>query len=195
VALAVGLAACSSGGARPVATPRFFAAAPTAYLLTLDQLHIGGFTTAERAHALGEQALSAGDAQLDTALRAAGMGGAATVRYFRQVSDLATANGFVDARSTVVSFAAAGPAHRAYLAEVRHTDAVPGILPESTDALGDEAHADQLTENGPGGVTLVEVTLVIRNANLVELLVIRGRQGGTGLADALVLGHTWLAAQ
>jgi hypothetical protein len=194
--LAVSLAACSGGGnGAPSPTPRLFTGAAASYLLGLDQLHIAEFTVAEVAHQLGEQALSTGDAQLDTALRAAGLQDAATVRYFRVPADLATANGFLDVRSTVLRFGGAGAAHRAFLAEVRHTDDVPHIVPESTDALGDEAHGDQLTEAAPDGVQLVEATVIIRNANLVELVVIRGRLGGTGMSDALVLGHTWLSGQ
>jgi len=190
------MCACSgSGGAAPSPTPRLFTGLAASYLLGLDQLHVAGFTVAEVAHQVGEQELSAGDAQLATALRAAGLGDAATVRYFRTPPDLATANGFLDVRSTVLRFDGDGAAHRAFLAEVRHTDAVRHIVPESTDAAGDEAHGDQLTEGGPDGVQLVEATAILRNANLVELVVIRGRLGGTSFSDVLVLAHTWLSGQ
>lgn len=187
------LAACGGGGGSPSPTPVVFRGPATSYLLGLDQLHVSEFTVAEKAQTLGEQALSDGDAQLDTALRAAGLQDAATVRYFRQVADLSTANGFVDVRSTVMRFGSGGAAHRAYLAEVRHTDAVPNIVPESTDALGDEAHADQLTATAPDGTQVVEATVIMRNANLVQIVVVRGRVGGTGVGDAIVLAHTWLA--
>jgi hypothetical protein len=194
---ALGLVACSSGSssAAPSATPPGFRAAATAYLLGLDQLRVPDFTVDEPPHSVGETVLGAGDAQLALALRAAGLQDAATVRYFRDVADLATSNQFIDVRSTVMRFDGPGAAHRAYLAEVRHTDAVRGIVPVSTDALGDEAHGAQVTAVAPEGVQVVEVTLIVRNDNLVELLVVRGRLGGTGLSDALVLGHRWLAGQ
>lgn len=188
------LTACGSGGGSSP-TPTVFPRAASTYLLTLDQLRVAGFTVDEAVHSIGSSAASAGDPQLETALRAAGMRDAATVRYFRDVPDLATANGFIDVRSTVLGFAGAGAAHRAFLAETRHTDAVPHIVPESTDALGDEAHAGILTETDPNGVQVVEITVVTRHANLVEIVIIRGRQGGTSLADALILAHRQLATQ
>jgi len=189
------LSSCGGGGGAPSPTPTLFTRGAVAYLLTLDQLRVAGFTVDEAAHTVGSSGVSAGDPQLQTGLRAAGMRDAATVRYFRDVPDLATADGFIDVRSTVLAFSGGGPAHRAFLAEVRHTDAVPHIVPESTDALGDEAHADLLTVTSPDGVPVVELTVITRHANLVEIVVIRGRQGGTSLADALILAHRQLAGQ
>lgn len=194
--VAVVLASCSgSGGGVPSPTPTFFTHSASSYLLALDQLRVADFTVADPAHTLGVDTASAGDTQLAVALRAAGMRDAATVRYFRSVPELATANGFLDVRSTVLRFASTGDAHRALLAEERHSDGVPSIVPESTDALGEEGHADQLGVTGPDGVQLVELTVMTRNANLVELLVVRGRLGGTSLSDALVLAHRQLASQ
>lgn len=191
------LASCGSGGggASPSPTPRLFTGGTAGYLLTLDEIRIAGFTVNEPAHTLSLEQVAAGDTQLAVALRAAGMQQASTVRYFRDVPDLATANGFIDVRNTVLRFASAGQAHRGYLAEARHTDAVPHIVPESTDALGDEAHADQFTTTDPSGVQVVEDTVIVRNANLVDILVVRGRLGGTGLSDALLLTHHLLAGQ
>ncbi len=199
VCLAMFLASCAGGGGSsggsPSPTPPLFTHSAASYLLTLDDLRIAGFTVNEAAHSVSLESVSAGDSQLALALRAAGMQQAATTRFFRTVSDLGTANGFIDVRSTVLRFADPGSAHRAYLAEVRHTDAVPRIVPESTDALGDEAHADELTETSPDGVPVVEDTVIVRNANLIDLLVVRGRLGGTGLSDALLVAHRLLAAR
>ena len=186
------LAGCSGGGPAGQ-TPTLHTRAATAYLLTLDELHVADFAVQEAAHRVGYDSVSAGDAQLAVALRAAGLEDAATIRYFRSVAELATANGFVDVRSTVLRFASVGASHRAFLAEVRHTDAVPGIVPDSTDSLGDEAHADLLRATAPEGTQVLEVTVLIRTANLVEMLVVRGRVGGTSLDDALVLAHRLLA--
>jgi hypothetical protein len=188
------LSGCSgSGGDSPAPTPAVFTRGAASYLLGIDQLRVAGFTVAEAPHAVGFGAASAGDSQLSVALRANGLQDGATVRYFRDVPDLATANGFIDVRSTVLRFAGGGPAHRAFLAEVRHTDAVPHVVPESTDALGDEAHGDLLTVTDADGVQVLEATVMVRNANLVELLVVRGRVGGTSLDDALILAHRQLA--
>ena len=188
------LAACN-GSSGPAPWPSLLTKPASTYLLTLDELRVPGFTVDEPAHTLGYDSASAGDPQLSTALHAAALQDAATTRFFRDVSELGTANGFIDVRSTVLRFPATGAAHRAYLAETRHTDAVPGIVAESTDALGDEAHAGQLTVTSPDGVQLIEVTVVVRNANLVELLIVRGRLGGTSLADALTLAHRQLSGQ
>jgi len=71
----------------------------------------------------------------------------------------------------------------------KQVDAVPSMVPASAGVLGDEAHADQLMSVSPQGVQLVEVTLTWRVDNLVAQLVVRGRDGGTGLSDALILAH------
>jgi len=189
------LTACSGTNASPSPTPSRFAQPASAYLLTLDELRVAGFTLDEQPHSIGFDAASAGDPQLAIALRAAPLQDGSTERFFRTVPDLGSANGFIDVRSTVLRFATTGAAHRAFLAEVRHTDAVPHIVPDSTDALGDEAHADELTETSPDGVQVVELTVIMRNVNLVELLVVRGRLGGTSLGDALILAHRQLSGQ
>ena len=188
------MAACNGSGG-PVASPSLLTKPASAYLLTLDELRVPSFTVDEPAHTVGYDSVSAGDPQLSTTLHAAALQDASTTRFFREVSELGTANGFIDVRSTVLRFPTTGAAHRAYLAETRHTDAVHGIVGESTDALGDEAHADQLTATSPDGVQLIEVTVIVRNANLVELLIVRGRLGGTSLADALTLAHRQLSGQ
>jgi hypothetical protein len=113
----------------------------------------------------------------------------ATVRYFREVPELATANGPVDVRSTVLRFGSVGDAHAAYGGLTKRVDAVPSMVPASAGVLGDEAHADQLMSVSPQGVELIEVTITWRVENVVAQLVVRGREGGTGLSDALILAH------
>jgi hypothetical protein len=117
------------------------------------------------------------------------------VRYFRAVPELGTANGPVDVRSTVLRFGSAGAGHDAYGAMTRHTDAVPSMVAVSAGVLGDEAHGDVIESVSPAGVRLVEATVTWRVANLVSVLVVRGRSGGTGLADALLLAHAQAAGE
>ncbi len=161
------LAACGSGGSLP--SP-LHTAAPATYLLSLDELRTPGFAVAEEPHG------TAGDCA------------AATVRYFREVPELALANGPLDVRSTVLRCASVAQAATAYAAAMKRTDAVGGATPESTGVLGDAAHADVLRVSS-GGVGLVEVTLTWRSANLVSTLVMRERDAGNPLADALILAH------
>jgi len=161
------LAACGSGGSPPAA---LHTAAPATYLLSLDELRTPGFTVAEGPH--------------DTA----GDCAAATVRYFREVPELALSNGPLDVRSTVLRCGSIAQATAAYAAAVKRTDAVGGETPESAGVLGDAAHADTLRVSS-AGVGLVEVTLSWRSANLVSTLVIRERDAGNPLADALILAH------
>ena len=169
------LAGCGSG-ASPPATPTFFARAASAYLLTLDELRTPGFTVSEAAHDATGEACPA-----------------ATARYFRSVSELATSNGPVDVRTTVLRCPSVGAAAAAYSTLVARTDAVSGETAESAGALGDVAHADELRTTGDG-VGLVEVTVTWRTANLVSVLVDRERDAGSGLADALILAHAQAAA-
>ncbi|HEV7678373.1 MAG TPA: hypothetical protein VGQ42_07380 [Candidatus Dormibacteraeota bacterium] len=120
---------------------------------------------------------------------------AATVRFFRSVPVLATSNGPVDVGSTVMRFPDSAAAHAAYAAQTKHTDAVAGILPESAGALGDEAHAGELAQTAGDGTPVVEVTVTWRTANLVSTLVVRSRQGGVPLGDALILAHSQAAGE
>jgi hypothetical protein len=181
------LVACGSGGL-PVPSPSLLARPAAASLLTLDELRTPGFTVSEAAHAVDP-------ATLPFTSQSAGLRDSATERYFRDVPALATASGPIDVRTTVLRCDAAAGAHSAYAALVKHTDAVPGIIAESAGVLGDEAHADELRSTSPDGVALVEVTLTWRTANVVSVLVVRGREGGSGLADALILAHAQAAGQ
>jgi hypothetical protein len=185
VACALVLAACGSGGSP---SPTLLARPAASYLLTLDELRTPGFTVVEAAHVVDP-------ASLLVTPQSAGIRDAATARYFRTVPALTTANGPLDVRTTVLRCASGSGAHSAFSALTRHTDAVTGIVPESAGALGDEAHADQLLTTSPDGVPLVEVTLTWRVANLVNVLVVRGRDAGTGLSDALLLAHAEAAGQ
>jgi hypothetical protein len=108
---------------------------------------------------------------------------------------LSTANGPVDVRTTVLRCASVSAAHSVYDALTRQVDAVANIVPESAGALGDEAHAAQLLSTSPDGIQLVEETVTWRIANLVSTLVLRGRDGGTGLSDALLLAHAEATGQ
>jgi hypothetical protein len=187
---AAGLAACGSSPAAPT-----LARSATAYLLTLDRLAAPGFTVVEPARAISADTVADGDAAFTTALHGAQLQDAATARFFRSVPVLATANGPVDVSSTVMRFATAAGAHTAFAAQTTHTDAVPGMLPESAGALGDEAHADERDQTASDGTPVVEVTVTWRTTNLVSTLVVRGRQGGTRLGDALILAHSQAAGE
>lgn len=177
-ALAAGLAlaACGSGGS-PSPTPSFFSRAASAYLLTLDELRTPGFTVSEAAHD-------------DPGLACP----ASTARYFRTVPELATSNGPLDVRTTVLGCGSVRSAATAYAALVARADAVKGETAESAGVLGDVAHADSLQTTGDG-VGLVEVTVTWRTANLVSVLVVRERDAGSGLADALILAHAQASGQ
>jgi hypothetical protein len=165
------------------------------YLLGLDQLKAPGFVAVEAAHSVSAESLAAGDTALAAALKSAGVQDAATARWFRSVPELSTANGPIDVRSTVFRCSSTAGAHSAYAALTRHTDAVPGMVAESAGPLGDEAHADELGSVASDGTRLVEITVSWRTANLVAVLVARGREGGSSLADALILAHAQAAGE
>jgi hypothetical protein len=190
---ALALVACGNSSASP--GPTVPAKPAAAYLLTLDGLKVPGFVVVEAAHAISTDQLVAGDAALASALKSAGVGEAATARFFRTVPQLSTSNGPIDVRTTVVRCGSAGGAHGAYAALTKHTDAVPSMLAESTGPLGDEGHADEIGSTASDGTPLVEITVTWRTANLVSVLVVRGREGGSGLADALILARAQAAGE
>jgi len=179
------LAACdaSAGGTQSVVHGD-----PTRYLLGLDQLVSPDFTVVETARAVDAATLAGGDATLKQQLLHDGFSAASRVRYFRQ-ADLAIANGPIDVTSTVAILATASGAHDWFRTLAAHLYRSAGKAPLSTGALGDEAHADTLVRTTAGGISVVQVTLEWRVANAVNVLVVRGRYGGTRLDDALVLAH------
>jgi len=111
------------------------------------------------------------------------------VRYLHAEPQLATANGPLDVGSTVELFADASGATAAYSAAVRHADAVNGAQVVSTGTLGDAAHADMVVAVAPDQTPVVQFTVTFRVANAVNVLVTRGRLGGTAIADALIIAR------
>jgi hypothetical protein len=89
--------------------------------------------------------------------------------------------------ATAQRFAGVSGASSAYSANVRQLDAIVGAVAASTGPLGDEAHSISVIRTTAGGLQAVEITVVWRVGNLVNIIVARGRYGGTRLDDALVL--------
>jgi hypothetical protein len=161
---------------------------PAHYLVNLNDLASPGFTINTPAHAADAAELASNNATRAVRLTQDGLQAGAAVRYFRAV-DLATANGPIDVVNTVERFATASGAGAAYMADVKDLDSVTGAAPVSTGGLGDEAHAVSLVRTAASGVQAVQITLEWRVANLVNIIVVRGRYGGTRLDDSLVLAH------
>jgi len=189
------LAACGSSAASSPSPTTMLTKPASAYLLGLDQLKAAGFVAVEAAHSVDAGQLGVGDSTLAAALTSAGLQDAATARWFRSVPQLSTSNGPIDVRSTVLRCSSTAAAHNAYAALTRHTDAVPSMVAESTGPLGDEAHADEIGSVASDGTRLIEFTVTWRTANLVSVLVARGREGGSGLIDALILAHAQAAGE
>jgi hypothetical protein len=184
-ACALLLSACdsSASASQPLRTGD-----PAHYLVKLTDLPSPGFTIITPAHAADAAELAGNNATRAVRLTQEGVQAGAAVRYFRAI-DLATANGPIDVVNTVERFATASGAGAAYLADVKDLDAFTGAAPVSTGGLGDEAHAVSVVRTAASGVQAVQITLEWRVANLVNIIVVRGRYGGTRLDDSLVLAH------
>jgi hypothetical protein len=179
-AVLVALAACGSD------SQSLSTGDPLRDLITLDQLVVPGFTVISAATHVDASVLAGGDAALASTLAHDGVQSAASVEYQRNV-DFGTSNGPIDVVATVERFSASGGAASAYSATVRQLDAIAGAVPASTGPLGDEAHSISVVRTTTGGLQAVEIAVVWRVANLVNVIVARGRYGGTRLDDALVL--------
>ena len=179
-AMLVALAACGTD------TQSLSTGDPLRDLITLDQLVVPGFTVTSAATHVDASVLAAGDAALASTFAHDGVQSAASVEDQRTV-DFGTSNGPIDVVATVERFSATGGAANAYSATVRQLDAIAGAVPASTGPLGDEAHSISVVRTTTGGLQAVEIALVWRVANLVNVIVTRGRYGGTRLDDALVL--------
>lgn len=180
LAALIALAACGSDA------PSVSTVDPLHALITIDQLVAPDFTVTSTAAPADAMSLAAGDATVASALAKDGLQSAASVEYQRAV-DFTTSNGPIDVVATVERFAAVSGASSAYAVTVREFDATPGAVPTSTGPLGDEAHATSLVRDTSGSLPAVEITVVWRVDNLVNIIMARGRYGGTRLDDALVL--------
>lgn len=185
---AVLLGGCGSGASTTTPFRPLLGGDPALLLLQVDDLAVPGFTVAEAAHTVGATDLAGSDSALERALRDAGLRSAASVSYLRP-EQLATANGPLDVISTTELFGDAPAAAQAYAATVRHAEAVAGSHAVSTGPLGDEAHADTLTATAADQTQVIQVTVIFRVNNAIDVLVSRGRLGGTGVGDALILAH------
>ena len=181
-AFVVMLSGCGSAGAT-LATGN-----PTSYLITIDQLIAPNFTVSSAAKHVTADTLANGDSAVAASLATDGLTSAASIEYQR-AADFSTANGPLEVVATAMQFASVAGATSAYTAGVRQLDALPGATPTSTGPLGDEAHAISVVKTTTGGLSAVEITLEWRVDNIVNILVTRGRYGGTRLDDALVLAN------
>jgi hypothetical protein len=178
------LAAC--GGSGPAAPLR---AAPSSYLLGIDQLISPDFGFDSAPHSLTAAGMAATDPASAALLTPAGFAGAATEDFFRDAPDLPLLNGPVQIGDTVVEFDSAGGAAMVFRADITHLDSVRGSSAVSTGALGDAAHATTRSAVTSTGTTAVEITVEWRVDNVLDILVVRGRQGGIRPDDAFLLAH------
>lgn len=186
LASVLALSGCGSGGAA-LATGN-----PTSYLITIDQLVAPDFTVSSPATHVTAATLANGDAAVAAALGTDGFQSAARVEYQR-AANFSTANGPLDVVATAMQFASVAGAASAYSASILQLDALSGATPTSTGPLGDEAHAISVVKTTTGGLSAVEITLEWRVNNILNILITRGRYGGTRLDDALLLAHLQMA--
>jgi hypothetical protein len=180
IAAAIALSSCGDS------TQSLATGDPIHDLITLDQLVAPDFTVSNPAAHVTASTLAAGDASLAAALTSAGLRSAASVEYQRGV-DFSTSNGPIDVVATVMQFASIAGASSAYSANVKGLDAISGAVPASTGPLGDGGHSISVVRTTSGGLQAVEITVVWRLGNLVNIIIARGRYGGTRLDDALIL--------
>ncbi|MDQ2961006.1 MAG: hypothetical protein M3R48_08165 [Candidatus Dormibacteraeota bacterium] len=167
---------------------------PAASLLTIDQLVAPDFSLDVAAHAVTAAELVAADGVALQQLRSDGFRSAAAEDFFRNVGMLNDINGPVQIHDTVEAFGSIAGAAALFADDVRQLDATTGAIALSTGALGDRAHCTQRTAD-VAGVSAVEITVEWQVRNLVNVLVVRGRLGGTQLNDALLLAHTQTATE
>jgi hypothetical protein len=180
------LATCMLAACAGATSPQLFEARPSSYLLTIDELQNAEFQTIEGPAAIGASAVGGNPA---TGARLAGLGleAAASVRFFRVVSDVSTTNGPLDVTASVARYRDVNGAAAAFALGIRQTESRAGEQPVSTGPLGDAAHADQVSAKDASGTILMQFTVTWRLGNLVNVVIIRGRYGGARITDALTL--------
>ena len=140
------------------------------------------------AHSIDSSDIAGSDATRARQLASDALQSAATVRYARD-ANFATSNGPIDVISTVERFASSTGAAHSYGIDVHALDAFPQAVPLATGTLGDASHADSVVRTTSSGFQAVQITVEWRLANVVNILVVRGRYGGARLVDALTLAH------
>jgi len=180
------LAPCMLVACAGAAAPQLFEAQPSSYLLTIDELQNAEFQIIEGPGAIDAAAVG-GDPATGARLAGFGLEAAADVRFFRDVSDVATSNGPLDVTASVARYRDANGATEAFALGIRQTEGHAGEQPVSTGPLGDAAHADQVSAKDASGTILMQFTVTWRLGNLVNVVIIRGRYGGARITDALTL--------
>ncbi len=176
------------GATAPAASP-VLRGQPASYLLGIDQMVSPDFILDTAPHPLGVADITATNQSAAHQLTAAGFLGASAEDFFRNVGSLVLADGPVQVKDSVERFASSAGARDVYRADVSRLDAAPGAVAVSTGSLGDQAHATTTTAVTSDGLTAVEITVEWRVQNLLDILVVRGRQGGTRPDDAFILAH------
>jgi hypothetical protein len=187
-----GVAACvvtAAAGCGETAAPSLLRGEPAGYLLSVDQLVSPDFTVDIAPHQLRVADIAGTDAAVAKQLGSAGFLVGAAEEFFRASGSLADANGPVQVRDTVEEFSSTSGAAAVFGADSARLDAVAGATAISTGALGNEAHATTRSATAAAGTRAVEITVEWRVGNLLDVLVVRGREGGTRLDDALLLTH------
>jgi hypothetical protein len=186
VAASVATIVAGCGGA---AAPAVLRGEPSSYLLTIDQMVSPDFTLDTTPHALNPAEIAASGGGAAAQLSAEGFLAGAGEQFFRPTGTLADANGPLEVGDTVEEFSSQAGAAAVYGADVARLNSVPGATAVSTGALGDAAHATTRTATAADGTVAVEFTVEWRVGNLLDALVVRGRNGGTRVDDALLLAH------
>jgi hypothetical protein len=189
--VATAIAGC---GNQPAA-PQVLRAAPLRYLLGIDQLVSPDFSVNTAPHALAVADIAGNDSAAAQQLRAAGFTAAAGEDFFRAAGDLTLTNGPVQILDTVEQYASAAGASTVYGNDISRLDAVSGAVAVSTGSLGDAAHCTTRTATSAEGILIIEISVEWRVDNLLDVLVVRGRSGGTRPDDALILAHRQTATE
>jgi hypothetical protein len=170
-------------------SPALLRAAPASYLLGIDQLVSPDFSLDAAPHPLTAAAVAAAGGAAATQLSVAGLTGAAGEDFFRDAPVLAVLNGPAQVTDTVEEFGSAGGAATVYGPDIARLDAERGATAVSTGSLGDAAHTITRTATAADGTVVAEITVEWRVDNLLDILVVRGREGAVRPDDALVLAH------
>lgn len=176
-------------GCGQAAAPSTLAGEPATYLLGIDQLVSPDFVLDMAPHSQSPAQVTAATGASTQQLSAAGLLASAEEEFFRPAGNLAEVNGPVQVRDSVEEFSSTPGAATVYGADIARLDKATGATPTSTGALGDAAHAITRVATSAGGVAVIEITVEWRVDNLLDVLVVRGRNGGTRLDDALLLAH------
>ncbi len=159
------------------------------YTAQLSDLDAAGFSVTSAPAAVTASSIPFVTVPRAQKLTELGLRDTAMAHYFRAVPDILFSNGPLDVISYAELFPSASAASQAFSVEGGWLTSVPTSQQVSPGPIGDEALATVESRVTPTSekVIVLQYTILWRMSNIIEILYVRQRYDGNGIADAATI--------